>query len=243
MLWIWRYHLWSTCDASDLILSGYFCCLSSKHAYEISLYPHCNRGRDSERESDGSKSRSCEWQSLDTKGVCHTPRSGFWFHLPSHLHPDPAFVWGKTSLSSLWRWHYAILRLLQKVPPGRRGSTSPLCPRQQWRADQGSAPNPAPYLKDHILTYTEELSIGCPFPQSTDVAKAVNWTLFICFSGSWNLDILRWEATECPPPPPPQKIKKQKNWWNESVFYQKHWLENSPIWPQQSGLLDNCGNK
>lgn len=81
-------------------------------------------------------------------------------------------------------------------------------PRRQWRADQGSAPNPAPYLKDHVLTYTEELSIGCPFAQSADVAKAVNWTLFICFSGSWNLDILRWEATECPRPRPLKKKKK-----------------------------------
>lgn len=81
-------------------------------------------------------------------------------------------------------------------------------PRRQWRADQGSAPNPAPYLKDHVLTYTEELSIRCPFAQSADVAKAVNWTLFICFSGSWNLDILRWEATECPRPRPLKKKKK-----------------------------------
>ena len=94
-------------------------------------------------------------------------------------------------------------------------------PRQQWRADQGSAPNPAPYLKDHILTYTEELSIGCPFPQSTDVAKAVNWTLFICFSGSWNLDILRWEATECPPPPPPQKKKKKQKTDGMSQYFIK----------------------
>ena len=218
-----------------------FCCLSSKHAYEISLYPHRNRGRNSERESDGSKSRGCEWQSLDTKEVCHTPRPGFRFHLPSHLHPDPRSCRGKTSFAPSRGDTMQSFLSSRRCHRAREAARPLPAPRRRQRADQGSAPNPAPWLKGHVLTYIKELSVRRPFAQSTEVAKAVNWTLFICFSGSWNLDILRWEATECPPPPPTPP--KKNPWWNESVFYQKHWLENSPIWPQQSGLLDNCGNK
>lgn len=64
-----------------------------------------------------------------------------------------------------------------------------LTPKWQWRADQGSASNSAFYLKDNLLISVEELQ--CPIPQSMDVARVVIWILFICLSGSWNLDILR----------------------------------------------------
>lgn len=168
----------------------------------------CNRGRDSEGERRLQVTQLWVTEPGYEGGLSH---SEVWVLIPftfssssrPRVHVGGRHAWALSGGDTMQSFVFS--RRYHQAGEAARPLSAP---RRQWRADQGSAPNPAPYLKDHVLTYTEELSIGCPFAQSADVAKAVNWTLFICFSGSWNLDILRWEATECPRPRPLKKKKK-----------------------------------